>query len=93
MRIPDAWVPILADKIIESLISQDWIIINISQTELTTRTIEIIKEELTVEDRLNAEVTERLKSFSGEIENRHMDYNSLFEMTKRKIIKERNILI
>ncbi|MBF0474013.1 MAG: DUF507 family protein [Nitrospirae bacterium] len=93
MRIPDAWVPILADKIIESIISKDWVKLNVSQKELTIRAIEIMIEELTVEDRLNAEVNERLKSFNSVIENRQMDYNSLFEMTKRKLIKERNIII
>lgn len=93
MRIPDTWVPVLADKIIECLISKDWVKQNVSQKQLTIRAAEIIHEELTVEDRLNAEVNEKLKSFNNVIENRQMDYNNLFEMTKRRLIKERNIII
>lgn len=93
MRIPEAWVPILADKIIDSLCLKNWVKHSVSQKELTNRAVQIILEELSVEDRLNAEVNERLKSFNNLIENKQMDYNNLFEMTKRKLIKERNIII
>ena len=93
MRIPETWIPFLANKIIECLTENDWIKQNVSEKILIIRATEIMLEELTVEDRLNDEVKELLKSFNNVIENKQMDYNNLFEMTKRRLVKERNIII
>ncbi len=53
----------------------------------------INKEELMVEDRLNDEVREMLKQFDSEIEKGRLDYRRLFDMTKKKLVRERNIII
>ena len=46
-----------------------------------------------VEDRLNEEVRQILKKFEPEIEKGRLDYRRLFDMTKQKIVKERNVII
>ncbi len=46
-----------------------------------------------VEDRLNQEVREMLKQFDADIEKGRLDYRRLFDLTKKKLIKERNIII
>lgn len=56
-------------------------------------TEEILMEELTVEDRLNEEVREILKAHAGEIEKGRMDYRKLFELTKQKLVRERNLVL
>jgi len=61
--------------------------------KLLSETGEIILEELTIEDRLNEEVREILKSHSAEIEKGRMDYRRLFELTKQKLVKERNLVL
>jgi hypothetical protein len=50
-------------------------------------------EELTVEDRLNEEVREMLKKFEPEIEKGRLDYRKLFDLTKQKLVKERNLVL
>jgi hypothetical protein len=45
------------------------------------------------EDKVNEEVRELLKSYEPEIEKGRMDYKKLFDMTKNKLIRERNIVI
>ena len=52
-----------------------------------------IAEDLAVEDRLNDEVREILKAYQKEIEQGRMDYNTMYELVKKKLVKERGIII
>jgi hypothetical protein len=61
--------------------------------QLLGETEEIIMTELTVEDRLNAEVRELLKKHAVEIEQGRLDFRKLFELTKKKLVKERNLIL
>ena len=50
-------------------------------------------EELSVEDRLNAEVRQLLKSYEQDIERGHVDYQRMFTMVKKKLVQERGIIL
>jgi len=52
-----------------------------------------ILEELTVEDRLNAEVRQLLKAYEQDIERGHVDFQRMFTMVKNKLAKERGIIL
>ncbi len=93
MRIPKSWVPLLAKRIIENLISKELVKSVVPVEKLITEIEEILLDELTIEDRLNEEVREILKKFSIEIEKGHLDYRKLFELTKKKLVKERNLVL
>jgi uncharacterized protein len=93
MRIPKTWVPLLANKIIHTITSKKLVTSAVSLEKLQSETEELIMEELTVEDRLNEEVREILKSHTVEIEKGRLDYRRLFDLTKQKIVKERNIIL
>jgi uncharacterized protein len=93
MRIPKTWVPLLTKKIIDNLISKNLVRPVISAEKLLLAAEELILAELTVEDRLNDEVREILKSHAPEIEKGRMDYRKLFDLTKHRIVKERNIVL
>jgi hypothetical protein len=93
MRIPKTWVPLLTKKIIDNLISKNLVRPGISAEKLLLATEALILTELTVEDRLNDEVREILKSHASEIEKGRMDFRRLFDLTKQKIVKERNIVL
>jgi hypothetical protein len=93
MRIPKSWVPIIASEIVEELINKDMVKIQLTEIQLKAVMEELIMEELMVEDRLNDEVREMLKQFDSEIEKGQLDYRKLFDMTKRKLIQERNLIV
>jgi len=93
MRIPKSWVPVIASEIVTELINKDMVRIQLPENQLKGVMEELIMEELMVEDRLNDEVREMLKQFDAEIEKGNLDYRRLFDMTKRKILQERNIII
>lgn len=93
MRVPKSWVPILARKVAENLTSREVVRTTVPMDKFIAKTEEIIMEELTLEDRLNDEVRELLKKHSTDIERGRMDYRRLFELTKQKLVKERNLVL
>lgn len=93
MRIPKSWVPLISKKIVENLTKKDLIESNIPLNELQKEIENLMLDELMVEDRLNEEVREILKKYDKEIEKGKLDYRKLFEMTKQKLVKERNIIL
>ncbi len=93
MRIPKNWVPYIANNIIENLLKKDLIESNVSKEQLLEEAEKLILDELMVEDRLNEEVRELLKKYEPEIEKSKLDYRKLFEMTKQKLVKQRNLVL
>ena len=93
MRIPKSWVPIIAKKIIDNLIAKELVKPKIPMDKLLGIAEGLMMEELLVEDRLNDEVRVLLKKHESEIERGRMDYRSLFELTKKKMVKERNLVL
>lgn len=93
MRIPRTWVPLIAKKVVADLLAKELIAPLVSTEELTAEAENLIMEELMVEDRVNDEVREILKKYTGEIEKGRLDYRKMFELTKKKIIEERGIVI
>lgn len=93
MRIPKTWVPLLAKKIIDNILSRNLAATTIPREKLISETEEILMNELTIEDRLNEEVRELLKTHATEIEKGRLDYRRLFELTKQKLVRERNLVL
>lgn len=93
MRIPKTWVPLLAKKIVDTILSKNLVVASLPREKLIMETEEILMIELTLEDRLNDEVRELLKVHAAEIEKGRLDYRRLFELTKQKLVRERNLVL
>lgn len=93
MRIPKSWVAILAKRITDNLVSKKLINASVATEQLLSGVEQVMMNELMVEDRLNDEVRELLKKHAGDIERGRMDYRKLFELTKQKLVKERNLVL
>jgi uncharacterized protein len=50
-------------------------------------------EELSVEDRLNAEVRQLMKAYEKEIEQGQVDYQKMFTMIKSKLVRDRGVIL
>lgn len=93
MRIPKSWVPILARRVTEALIEKEMVVLSVPQEKFLAKTEELITEELMVEDRLNDEVRALLNKHTSDIERGRMDYRKLFDLTKQKLVRERNLVL
>ena len=93
MRIPKGWVPILANEILGALLTNDLIEVPADKSKVKDALIECVTEELMVEDRLNQEVRNLLNKFEAQIDQGGADYRRLFDLTKQKLVKERDIIL
>jgi hypothetical protein len=53
----------------------------------------VITDELSLEDRLNAEVRQMLKGYEKQIEQGQVDYQKMFQMVKQKLVRERGLIL
>lgn len=83
----------LSQRIVDALMKKELIEPTVPLDRLIEETGKLIMQELTVEDRLNEEVREMLRKYEGEINKGRMDYRKLFDMTKMKLVRERNIIL
>lgn len=93
MRIPKGWVQPMAKRIVGNLIAKGLIEPSVPESELIEEAEKLMIEELTVEDRLHDEVRQILKKYETEIAKGRLDYKRLFDMTKQKLVKEKNIVL
>jgi hypothetical protein len=93
MRIPKTWVPLIAKKIAGDLLAEDLVEPLVPKPQFEAEVERLIMDELMIEDKVNDEVREILKKFSSEIEKGRLDYRKVFEMTKKKIVEERGIVL
>jgi len=83
----------MARRIVRDLLEEGYIESSVPEKDLAVAVESILTYELMAEDRLNEEVREILQLHSSEIEEGRVDYRRLFELTKRKLAKERNIVL
>ncbi len=93
MRLKKERIAILARNIVEGLIEKGYITPKIPEKDIIKKIDHTITEELMVEDRLDEEVREILKAYSKEIEAGNVSYHKMFQMIKRKLVKERGIIL
>ncbi len=93
MRIPKGWIPILSNEILGALRANDLVEFNGPDDKIRQALTDLIFEELAVEDRLNQEVREILSKYENQIDQGQVDYRKLFDMTKQKLVRERNIVL
>jgi hypothetical protein len=93
MRVPRTWVPLIAKKTIDDLLAKELISSKVPVEALIAEMERLMTDELMVEDRVNDEVREILKKYTGEIEKGRLDYRKMFEITKRKIVEERGLVL
>ena len=93
MRIPKTWVPLIAKKIADNLTAKEMIQTSLSDERLVEEIQNILMYELMAEDRVNEEVRQFLRQYESEIEKGKLDYRKMFEITKKKIVREKNIIL
>lgn len=93
MKLAKERVASLSKILVETLLKEG-LIASSSKKELLIGKVEsVILDDLQVEDRLNAEVREILKGYEKEIDQGNVDYQKMFQMIKKQLIKDRNLVV
>jgi hypothetical protein len=92
MRLSADEIEYIARKIVKTLVSAGKLEVD-SEPRIVDLITHTIADELSVEDRLNEEVREVLLQHSSEIERSNMSYSEMFKMVKKKLAKEKGIIL
>ncbi|HLC16427.1 MAG TPA: DUF507 family protein [Thermodesulfovibrionia bacterium] len=93
MALHKSRIPILSRAIIEGMQQHGFLIQEAKVDYLQSVVSELFLNELTVEEQLNEEAHQLLAKFGKEIEKEGADYRKLFEMTRKKLAKEKIIVL
>lgn len=93
MRLRKEVIERLARSISHELIRFDYVETEMTEDDLRYRLSEVIAEDLRVEDSLNQEVREILANYEYEMDRRNVEYARMFDLVKRRLVRERNIIL
>ena len=93
MRLQKEMIERISAKVVDRLVRREIIECLGSEETLCTRIAHIIEEDLLVEDRLNEEVKDILRSHQDEMDKDNVDYSRMFTMVKTKLARERNLVL
>ena len=92
MRLTSDEIEYLARKIVKTLNREGRIQID-AEARVVASIGAVITEELMVEDRLNEEVREVLLQHASEMQRSNITYTEMFKMVKKKLAREKGIVL
>jgi hypothetical protein len=92
MRLSSDEVQFLSRKIVKTLVGEGKLEVD-SEPRIMESIAKVITEELAVEDRLNEEGREVLMQHSTEMERSNITYTEMFKMLKKKMAREKGIIL
>lgn len=93
MRLSKERVRHMAESLVGRLQQEGHIELLGDRNALVAGLDQVITDELSVEDRLNAEVRQLLKAYDKQIEQGQVDYQKMFQMVKQKLVRERGLIL
>jgi uncharacterized protein len=92
MRLTSDEVEFISRKVVKTLVAEGKLEID-SQPRVVGEIVKVLTEELAVEDRLNEEVREVLLQHASEMERSNITYTEMFKMLKKKMAREKGIIL
>lgn len=93
MKLSKERIAHMAESLAQRLTQHKLVALAGSRQALVEVLTHAITEELSVEDRLNAEVRMLMKKYEAEIEKGYVDYQKMFQMVKKQLVKERGLIL
>jgi hypothetical protein len=92
MRLSSDEIEYIARKIVKTLSSEEKLEMD-SEARVVEAIARVITDELMVEDKLNEEVREVLIQHASEMERSNITYTEMFKMVKKKLAREKGIIL
>ncbi len=93
MRLRRKMIEYVAKTVTDHIMEEELVGLEGTEEELAEEIQRIITEDLSVEDRLNDEVKELLNEHQSELDRGDVDYSRMFSMVKRKLVRERGLIL
>ncbi len=93
MKLSPERVSALAGQLVAKLMAGGMIEPIADRRVLAVSLERVIVDELSVEDRINAEAKELLRKYESEIARGQMNEQQLFQMIKKQLVKEKGVVL
>ena len=93
MRLSKEMIKLLADELAISLETKGLVKAPRSRGVVAAKIAEVITADMLAEDKLNKDVEKILAAHEDEIARGNMDYRKVFELTKKKLAKDRGMVL
>jgi uncharacterized protein len=93
MRLRKKMIDHVAKTVGQSLVDKGLLELDVPAETFVAEISRVITAELLVEDRLNDEVKEILRTHMQELDRGNIDYSRMFSMVKRKLVQERGLIL
>ena len=91
MRLSKWQVELLSFEVARDILKAGLVTADAERLEKSV--IELIAEDLTVEDRLDIDVTQILKDHADTMRQTGVDYATMFEKVKKQLVRERKLVL
>jgi hypothetical protein len=92
MRLTSDEIEYISRKIVKTLSAEEKLEMD-SAARVVDAIARVITDELMVEDKLNEEVREVLIQHASEMERSNITYTEMFKMVKKKLAREKGIIL
>ena len=92
MRLTSDEIEYVSRKVVKTLVAEGKLEVD-AEPRVIEAVTRVITEELMVEDRLNEEVREVLIQHASEMERSNITYTEMFKMLKKKMAREKGIVL
>jgi hypothetical protein len=92
VRLTGNEIEYISRKIVKTLVGDGRLEVD-SVSRVAEAIARVVTEELQIEDRLNEEVRETLLQHASEMERSNVTYTEMFKMLKRKMAREKGIIL
>ena len=93
MKLSPERIAALAGQMVEKLVAGGMIEPVADRRVLTVSLERVIVDELSVEDRINADAKELMRKYESEIARGQMNEQQLFQMIKKQLVKEKGVVL
>jgi hypothetical protein len=93
MKLRRDYIEFMSHRIVERLVEKGHISLKADAKTVQAKISQTIIDDLKVEDELDAEVRKILEGYAEQMRRQKIQYHEMFQMIKRKLIKERNLVL
>ena len=93
MKLSPERLAALASQLVAKLMAGGMIEPVADRRVLTVSLERVIVDELSVEDRINAEAKELMRKYESEIARGQMNEQQLYQMIKKQLVKEKGVVL
>lgn len=93
MKLRRDYIEFLSHRLVERLVDKGYLKLKADANTVQATISQTIIDDLRVEDELDAEVRKILEGYADQMRRQKIEYHEMFQMVKRKLIKERNLVL